>query len=85
MVSRVDLINFDYPIHSHHNIACLRNCPEAIFMSQNGPKIKLFLIPHGGVRRSGPFLYIICTLLRPIYVQKIPLKALLLGELDWKK
>ena len=42
MVSRVDLINFDYPTHSHHNISCLWKHPGSHFYVPKWSKNQTF-------------------------------------------
>ena len=74
------LINLDPVKCSYVHIPCLPKRPGSHFMAQNGT----FKYNSQRGEAIWPiFIHHIPT--KPIYVAKISLRALLLGELDWKK
>ena len=55
------------------------------YVSKNEKKNQFFLISQADLRRLGPYLYIICMLVRPNYGPDIRARLLLLGVIEWKK
>jgi len=50
-----------------------------------GENFQVFFLAQADLRRLGPYLYIIYTLVRPNYGPNIRARLLLLGVIEWKK